>query len=466
MSIDETLREETPAEGAPLLWSLLCVSCPQRPDAPTARTVELREGAILRVGRSPRPTGEPMLAIDDPRMSRDHFALWMRAGRAVLVDSSTNGTFVDGARVGELMVADGSVIRAGDSFFVLRARDATIGDADVPELIGAAPSMRRLRQSIALVARSEASVLVLGESGTGKELVARAIHAASGRGGPFVALNCAAIPESLAESQLFGHVAGAFTGARTAHDGAFRRAHGGTLLLDEIAEAPLTVQARLLRVLEERTVLPVGASREIAVDVRLVASTNVDLLGCVVRGSFRGDLHARLADLTLRTPPLCERREDILPIARHALGAAAAPLAPDLIDWMLTYAWPFNVRELVKVAAELRLRGQGAPRLTRSMLDERLRAPSLPPPASAGVTIDRIVGRSAGATTLPPVGAAPVDDEPSGTFTLAGPLARDRLAELVDATSGNLSEIARRLGRSRRTVRRYLDQHGLMPRDD
>lgn len=379
-------------------------------------------------------------AFPDSRMSRTHATIVVGASGPTVRDSSTNGTFVDGARIdGSALLSDGAVLRTGDTFFVVRAAATDPGDADLPELVGRAPAMARLRSSIALVAATDASVLVLGETGTGKELVARAIHQRSGRRGALVAVNCAAVPESLAESHLFGHVAGSFTGARSAHDGVFRRAHGGTLFLDEVAEASPGLQARLLRVLEERAVLPVGADRPVPVDVRLVTATHVALRGAVARGSFRADLYARISDLTIPVPPLRERREDIVPLLVRALGEGTPPPSPALIEALLLHDWPFNVRELLKTAREMTIRGSGLEVLDRALIAERLAPPSCPPPTCAST--------------------------PSSAPPSAEPITRERLEQLMAEVGGNVSELARRLGRSRRQVRRYLETFELRADD-
>ncbi|UJR83324.1 Hypothetical protein I5071_53920 [Sandaracinus amylolyticus] len=435
MLFDETQREEPRRTSSVASWVLRTVHSPDRGLPP-----EIAIGRVpLAIGRAPQRDGA--LVIADPRMSRTHATIALIGAKApTIVDSSSNGTFVDGERVSDAILVDGSVLRAGDTFFVVREVPASLGDADIPDLVGRAPAMAKLREAIALVAKADASVLVIGESGTGKELVARAIHARSGREGPLVAVNCAAIPESLADSTLFGHVAGAFTGAKGAHDGVLRRADRGTIFLDEIAETPPSVQARLLRVLEERVVTPVGGERAVPIDVRVVAATHVELRSAVERGAFRGDLYARLSDLTLRTPPLRERREDVLPILARGLGPDAPPLAPDLVDALLTHELPFNVRELLKIAAELRLRGKGREVLDRALVEERFARPS-----------------------TPPVKARTISDPPSVREPIE--ITREHLEELVRETGGNVSELARRLGRSRRQVRRYLDQYGLRDKE-
>ena len=219
-----------------------------------------------------------------------------------------------------------------------------------PDFVCASPAMRHVVQTVAVIAPSDVPVLVMGESGAGKEVVAQLIHQWSLRSeGPLVAANCAGLPESLIESELFGHTKGAFTGAGEARKGFFRAAHGGTFFLDEIGELPLHLQPKLLRALESGQVTPVGSDVPIDVDSRLVAATNQDLGEAVAGGRFRDDLYYRINVVEVIVPPLGERREDILPLARHfAVGFAGAPVrfSPQTAQCLLAYGWPGNVREL------------------------------------------------------------------------------------------------------------------------
>jgi two-component system response regulator HydG len=209
-------------------------------------------------------------------------------------------------------------------------------------------------------------VLITGETGTGKGIVARALHAESRRPGPLVPVNCAALPENLLESELFGHVKGAFTGAVASRPGLFMEAAGGTIFLDEIGEMPLPLQAKLLHVLESGTVRPVGSERELPVDVRIVAASNRDLREAVRAGAFREDLLYRLDVVTIEIPPLRHRREDILPLAEHFLREArprhpSSPVerfGPEAAERLLSYEWPGNVRELQHVAERVVLLGR------------------------------------------------------------------------------------------------------------
>jgi sigma-54-specific transcriptional regulator len=218
------------------------------------------------------------------------------------------------------------------------------------------PQSRELLEHVERLARSDATVLVTGETGTGKELIARHIHATSGREGPFVAVNCGAFSETLIDAELFGHEAGAFTGATHARAGWFEAANGGTLFLDEIGDLPMSLQVKLLRVLQERQVVRLGSRRPIALDVRLVAATNIDLARAVVAQHFRADLYYRLSVASLRLPALHERQADILPLAEHfigvycsRLGIRALPLSGEAGQALRHYSWPGNIRELENV---------------------------------------------------------------------------------------------------------------------
>jgi transcriptional regulator with PAS, ATPase and Fis domain len=293
--------------------------------------------------------------------------------------------------------------------------------------------MARLRQQLCRVAPAAASVLFLGETGTGKEVAARYVHAQSGRPEPFVAVNCGALPETLAESQLFGHTRGAFTGA-AAHPGFFRSAQQGTLLLDEIGELPLPIQPKLLRVLEERMVFPVGSVVGQPLGARLLFATNRNILAAVSSGKFRADLYSRIAELVVELPPLRTRREDIFLLLSHYLSIKSELRLPvSLAEALLLYDWPFNVRELVKLASELSITSDLA------AIEARLRRP-----------ITEAVPRP------PPSGHSP---EPVETDSNAP--AREQLIELLRSHQGNVAAVARTLKCLRKYVYRWIEQYAL-----
>jgi DNA-binding NtrC family response regulator len=302
-------------------------------------------------------------------------------------------------------------------------------------VVGRSEAMLQVYKTAARVASTDATVLIQGESGTGKELVARAIHAASPRAaGPFVAVDCGAIAEGVLESELFGHARGAFTGAQQARRGLFEEAQGGTLFLDEIGDVGPNLQARLLRALQEGTVRRVGTNEPIAVDVRVVAASNRDLEAAVKGASFRADLYYRLAVVTIRIPPLRERREDIPLLAEHfahkhgrSEGSAISPAARDLL---VAYDWPGNVRELENVVARaLALNPSGVimpEDLPEAVHGERPPAPARGPDVSDRPTLEELERRYA--------------------------------AQVLQETGGNKTRAAEVLGIDRKTLYRILGE--------
>lgn len=242
-------------------------------------------------------------------------------------------------------------------------REKLAGRDDLKNFVGTSPKMERVFTSVRKVADTEATVLITGESGTGKELVARAIHALSSRKtAPFVAINCAAIPRDLLESELFGHVKGAFTGAVKDRSGKFLLADGGTLFLDEVGDLPLELQPKLLRALQERIIEPLGGGKALKIDVRVVAATNLDLEKALGEGRFREDLYYRLAVIPLHLPPLRERRDDIPLLLRHFAGKFGQPalvFAKEVETALLKYPWPGNVRELENAVERLLIMRRG-----------------------------------------------------------------------------------------------------------
>jgi DNA-binding NtrC family response regulator len=300
----------------------------------------------------------------------------MRAGKTdtpviMMSGHATIDTAVRAVRVGALnflekpLNTDALLIAVETALRLTRAeaeaRDLRRAAGATGELVGESPAIKKLVEQIGRAARSAASVLVTGERGTGKELVARAIHTMSPRAkGPLEKLNCAALPSELIESELFGHEAGAFTGATKQRRGKFERASGGTLFLDEVGDMPLPMQAKLLRVLQEREIERVGGSETLTVDVRVVAATNRDLVAACESAAFRPDLYDRLNVLPLAIPPLRARREDVPVLARHFLELAAASndrrdmrLEDGAIAVLASYSWPGNVRELKNVIERL-----------------------------------------------------------------------------------------------------------------
>ncbi len=311
------------------------------------------------------------------------------------------------------------------------------------QLIGSSPPMREAHKRIGLTAPSDATVLVQGETGTGKEEAARALHRHSPRAAKsFVAVNCAAIPAELLESELFGHVKGAFTGAVNHRVGRFKEAGGGTLFLDEIGDMTLAMQAKILRVLQDRTVTPVGAGAAVPVDARIVAATHRDLVAMVREGAFREDLFFRLNVVKITLPPLRERGADILVLAEHFLGnlapagQAVKRLSPDAARALLAYPWPGNVRELRNLVQNVIVTVRG-PVIDRADLP----LAATPPARGTGETLDALL-------SLP------------WTEAIAR-LEKLLLERALAAAAGNRAEAARRLGMHRQLLYAKLKEHGL-----
>ncbi len=305
------------------------------------------------------------------------------------------------------------------------------------EIVTASPAMDTLLAEARLAAQIDAALMIQGESGTGKELLARAIHRASPRHAkPFVAINCGAIPAELLESELFGHVKGAFTGAGRDHPGLFLSAHGGTVFLDEIGDMPAPLQVKLLRVLQENEVRPVGATETRAVDVRILSATHRNLEEAITRGEFREDLYYRLNVVNLTLPPLRERREDIPLLAQHFLSLLTEKyrrrihgFAPDALDMLVAADWPGNIRQLHNVLEQ---------------------CVALCTTATIPATL---VGRA--------LRDKPADIQPLAEARTA--FERDYLITLLKLTRGQVSEVARLAGRNRTEVYRLLQRHNLTP---
>ena len=308
---------------------------------------------------------------------------------------------------------------------------------DEIEPVHCAASSQRLIDLARRVAAAECTVLLVGESGTGKEVLARFIHRCSPRSrGPFVAVNCAAIPESMLEAILFGYERGAFTGAQAAHAGKFEQAQGGTLLLDEITEMPLSLQAKLLRVLQEREVERLGSRTPLSLDVRVLATTNRRLREEVAAGRFREDLYYRLNAFPLAVPPLRARRDDVLPLAMQLLGMRCRPgeripaLSADAAHLLLTYSWPGNVRELDNLLQRALILVNGGPVILPEHIQFEL-AGDAPP---EGAPVQLRAAQSSLADSL-------------------GQTERDLILDALRAGNGSRREVAERLGISPRTLR-------------
>lgn len=318
----------------------------------------------------------------------------------------------------------------------------TVIAADDPwheTIVTRSPTMQRLLEQARMVAQSDVSVLINGQSGTGKEVLAQAIHSASPRGkNAFIAINCGALPEQLLESELFGHARGAFTGAVSSREGLFQAAEGGTLFLDEIGDMPIPLQVKLLRVLQERKVRPLGSNRDIDIDVRIISATHRDLPKAMARGEFREDLFYRLNVVTLKIPTLQERAEDIPLLASHLLRQAADRHKPfvrsfstDAMKRLMAAGWPGNVRQLVNVIEQC-VALTSAPVISEALVEQALEGENT---------------------------ALPTFVEARNQFEL------NYLRKLLQITKGNVTHAARMAGRNRTEFYKLLSRHELDPND-
>ncbi|HEX3479759.1 MAG TPA: sigma 54-interacting transcriptional regulator [Kofleriaceae bacterium] len=393
------------------------------------------------------------IGVADSWMSSNHATLVRDAAGWRLVDrGSKNGSRVDGQRQPSAVLRDGAVIELGRTFFLFRAALPTPGDA--PRWVDAGkleaggglatmlPELARQFAELARLAASKSSLVIRGPTGSGKELIARAVHALSGRRGRFVAVNCAALPEALVESELFGHVRGAFSGAARDHKGLVEVSGGGTLFLDEIGDLPAQAQSKLLRALQEQAVRPVGGDAEIAIDLRVIAATHRDLEALVAAGGFREDLLARLGG-GFELPPLCERREDLGLIINGLLGriedprASRAELSSEAVRALFQHAWPRNIRELQKGLEQAIALAQDAP-IELGHLPGELRRARSQPAARRG-------------------DPALLGDEDRAR--------RAQLLELLRTQRGNVAAVARELQTVRSQVQRWIQRYEIA-RDD
>jgi transcriptional regulator with AAA-type ATPase domain len=449
----EGARREAPGDAG--LVTLFAIDPSAVPEA-----VVLSHGPTI-LGRDP-PPGHVTLPFTS--VSRLH-ARVMASGAEITVEDleSRNGTFVNGARVTKATLQDGDELRVGDVLFKAVAKDAgryvgfPLAGLEPPPPLSALRGgalMESVRREILLSAKADLSVLVLGETGTGKELVARALHDASARSGPLSAVNCAAIPSGLLESELFGHKRGAFTGADRDRRGMVQAAHGGTLFLDEIGDMSLEAQAKVLRVIETRTVTPVGGRVAEAVDVRIVCATHRPLARLVRDGLFRADLFARISGHTLRVPPLRERKEDIHQLAHlflaRAGGGQKKTSAPFMLG-LLSHDWPFNVREL---EAAMKRVVAFTPAVT--LLD----AAHVP----FAVTNERDEDDDGGDARERDEGEPPRN---AGDAAVARAVAPDEatMRAAMQRHAGNVAAVARELGKDRAQIHRWLRRYALSPED-
>ena len=412
-------------------------------------------GRAVALGPAPVTVGSDRacaLALGDTGVSRQHLRVRAEPGGQFLVEDlgSTNGTLYEGARLSALQVPAGATLRIGRTTLRIQPEPHELQIEPsrahrFGELVGASLVMREVFAVLELAAASDVTVLLEGETGTGKELAARAIHEASARRrGPFVAVDCGALPANLVESELLGHVRGAFTGALQARRGAFARADGGTLFLDELDALPLDLQPRLLRALETRSVRPVGGDSEQAIDVRVVAAAQRDLAAAVAGGALRPDLYYRLSVVRVALPPLRARREDIAPIVRSLLQLRGLPVADiegPALARLAAQPWPGNVRELRNAVDRAIALSPGA----RSFAELRWQVPgdrSENPGAAPELALDQ------------PYAAA--------KQALLQDFERRYLRALMDRADGNISAAARAAELDRKHLRTLLRKHGLI----
>jgi DNA-binding NtrC family response regulator len=414
-----------------------------------AAAMPLVDGA-LDIGRADTADGK----VEDGRVSRRHARVTLEGRRFSVTDlGSQNGTFVDG----EPVPANGTreltrVLRIGDSLLVPSRDVGPLQRRGVRPLDGfvRGPALQALLDEAARAAQLGTTLHIRGESGTGKEGVARAFHRAGTRpSGPFVPVNCAAVPQNLAERLLFGAKKGAYSGAQADADGYVQEADGGTLFLDEVAELDPAVQAKLLRTLEEKEVLPLGASRRSKVDFLLCSATNKDLRALVAQGKLREDLYFRIGRPELALPALRNRPEEIPFLVAAELAGAAPSLAPhvSLVEQCLLRAWPGNVREL---NAEVRAAAQAALAEGASRVHARHLAPTAGAVFAGGGGSDERSAAAATAESARKQMPQNVDDE-----------WRRRIEEALRANGGNVAASARALGLHRTQLRRLLERHGL-----
>jgi transcriptional regulator with GAF, ATPase, and Fis domain len=412
----------------------------------------VHDGEICRIGSA----ASNDLVLDDPTISRFHCSIQRERGTWRIVDTgSTNGTRVDGVRILSAELEGQAVLAIGDSR--LRVRPDRGANTSVPvvkgfgSLVGTSPAMQRLYATLERVAASDIDVLINGESGTGKELVATEIVQRSARAnGPLVVVDCGSISPALIESELFGHVRGAFTGADRDREGAFEAADGGTVFLDEIGELPLELQPKLLRVLEQREVRRVGTSRAKRVDVRVIAATHRELEREVNRGRFRDDLFYRLAKVSVRVPPLRDRLEDLPALVEAFLSAfgrrdGGRLFSPEVLEEMRRHDWPGNVRELRNYVERSIVLDDAPPPSMRTM-----RSGTIPV-----VRLDALEKEKASKPAEPP----PLEIDRSIPFRLAKERAIERferayIGPLLEECEGNMSKAAR----TARMDRMYLHQ--------
>ncbi|MDB4994383.1 MAG: hypothetical protein JWM74_1815 [Myxococcaceae bacterium] len=463
---------ETPASS--ITTTSLRVTVVEGPD--TGKTAVLSSTRAI-LGRA----ASSEMALSDPTVSQFHAELRVEDGGVMVVDlGSRNGT-----RAGDVVLKSGIVpfgaelvlgstkvkIEQGERYSPERSGATSFGG-----LVGSSAIMRELYAMLERLARTDLTVLIEGDTGTGKEVAARALHELGRRAaGPFVVLDCTAIPPNLAESVLFGHEKGAFTGANDRRIGLFEAAHGGTLFIDELGELPADLQPKLLRVLERREVVAVGASKPRPVDVRIVSATWRDTRTLVNQGTFREDLYYRLAQARVRLPTLMERPEDIKPLVQHFLAKipwdveAARAITNEALESIATRSFPGNVRELKTTVERVAMLAEGATIAPGDLAFERIlavergrtaprgmRMSALPPQPSSQSESQR-----ASQPSLPPSADDAIENFKDAKRTLIDDFEKGYLARLLARAGTNISRAASLAGIERQSLRDLLKKHGL-----
>jgi transcriptional regulator with AAA-type ATPase domain len=408
-------------------WTLVIVS-------PFEQTRSVSLDIPVTIGRG----ASCEICVPTSATSREHARVGRDGPICIVRDlGSKNGVFVDGRRIEVAPLQHGSVLRAGGCVGVVveAAPHDTEGFRELAQGLFGGGSLSTAAHQGELAARSGLNIVLEAESGSGKERFARAVHEWSGCSGPFVAINCSALPANLAEAELFGYQRGAFTGAERSQSGYFRAATGGTLFLDELLELPLAIQAKLLRAVERREVIPLGATTPIPFDTQIVAATQVALTEAVEQGRVRLDLFARLNGVTIRIPPLRDRREDVMPLFYRFLANTARPstptLSPGAVESLCVHDWPLNVRELEAVAHRLAVLHATANTIGAS-------------------EVAALIGAAARRSSLPRETQPPavtLDPEWSG------------FVEALASMKGNIVRAAERVGISRQRAYRLISSH-------
>jgi DNA-binding NtrC family response regulator len=481
-TLSNTHRDDMSGPSAPDPMPVLYVVL--EGERPLAGGLRATLGGVneVRIGRGAARTwsvdaaGIATLEVPDPRMSGKHARLVRRDEGWFFEDlGSTNGSFVSGARIESTTIVHATVVTLGATCLLVHPAEAV--PADAPRLVDA-PSLKSRPRGVATlvplveqqmprlvrVAMATLPILFLGESGAGKEVLARTVHLMSARTGPFVAINCGALAPTLVESQLFGYVKGAFSGATRDEPGLVRASSGGTLFLDEIGELPPAAQATLLRVLQEKEVLPLGATKPVPVDLRVVAAT---LKPIEESPSFRPDLYARVAAYVHRLVPLRERRADLGLLIADLLPRLAAErvaklrIAPDLVTALVSHGWPLNVRELEHVLS-VAIVTSTDDLLRLEHVGDSLRA--RPSSASSGATVSAPMPASAPVSAPPATPAtAPAAPPVSRPLSEEDERLRAELSAELARTHGNVSEVARTMGKTRMQIHRWMKRFGIVP---